>query len=308
MVGTISPSLSQGAELKLADNFYMLAQQEKTKLGSSPAVMYMQAEGKTNNLARMGSLELSEVNLRNPDKVFSDYDIDNRKFRKRRFTKTITIDKKYDINELITDPTSHIVKNLVAAQNRIIDRIIVEAATGDVLCGGPEEAGTLVSAATDGVLTVTATGGLTSAKIDEVTRNFINNDIEYERFKGSLICLTGLENSALMGQTNFISNDFTGNRPVDSSVMNSAGTYGIVYFAGSVSGGTTVATPVLPEESTTRTCVVLAPKSIAIASKLDLLSVKESSTKVNSMDITIDLWLNAMRIEGKLVQLLTTTF
>ena len=41
--------------------------------------------------------------------------------------------------------------------------------------------------------------------------------------------------------------------------------------------------------------------------KVDLLEVKESATKVNSWDITIDMWINAMRIEGKRVQIFTTT-
>lgn len=303
-----SPSLSQGSKLVLADNFYKLAQQTKTKLGASPAVMFLDPNGKTNNITRMGSVELAEVNLRNPDKQYTDYDIDNRKFTKRRFTRTIPIDAKYDVNELIADPTSHIYQNLVAANNRVTDRIIIEAAIGSVLCGGPEEAGSLVTAANDGVITVDATGGLTSAKIDEITQNFINGELSYEDFKNSMLCLTGKENTALMGQTNFISSDFTSNRPVDTGIAQQAGAYGVVYFAGSVTGGITVANPVLNESGTTRKCVVLAPKSIAISSKVDLLSVERNPNKVNTMDVTIDFWVNAMRIEGKRVQILTTTF
>lgn len=308
MVDTISPSLSQGADLKLASNFISLSQQRRTKLGSSNALVYLPSKGKTNNIARMGKLELTEVEARNPLKQFKDYDIDNRKFSKRRFTASVLLDAKQDINELIEDPTSHIYENLVNAHNRVIDRMIIQAATGSVLCGSPEEAGTLVTAANDGVLTVNATAGLTSAKIDELTQNFINNELDYEDFKGSMLCLTGLENTALMGQTNFISNDFTGNRPVDAGMVKDVGTYGIVYFAGSVSGGITVNAPILPEVSTTRTCVCLAPKSIAIASELNSLTVNPSDAHVNSKVLTIDFWINAMRIEGKRVQLLTTTF
>jgi hypothetical protein len=83
--------------------------------------------------------------------------------------------------------------------------------------------------------------------------------------------------------------------------------YDLIRFAGSVTGGAQVANPYLPEATTTRKCIVLAPQSIEVAMEIGDLSVTDNPNKVNSKDITIDLWLNAMRLEGAKVQVISTT-
>ncbi len=182
---TISPSIDQAAQLNFQESFHEMAQQTKSKLVASRAIVFMAADGKTNNMARIGRLELTEVNTRNPDKQYGDYALDNRQFSKRRFTKTIQIDAKYDINELIKDPTSDILKQLNNAKERMIDRIAVSAAVGAVLTGAPDAAPTSTSASTDGVLTVTATSGFVYATVMAITQNFINNDLPYSTFSAA---------------------------------------------------------------------------------------------------------------------------
>ena len=44
-----------------------------------------------------------------------------------------------------------------------------------------------------------------------------------------------------------------------------------------------------------------------MAMEIGDMSVEKSNEKVNSMDITIDLWINAMRTEGVRVIIITTT-
>ena len=304
---TISPSLDQGMLQNFQSSFFHLAQQQKSYLESSRAVIHLPSKGKTNNFARIGRLNLIEVNTRNPDKQYADYALDNRQLTKRRFTLTVQIDAKYDINELIADPTSDILQNLVKAKGRTIDRVIVAAAVGTVLTGSSDAALTSTSAATDGVITVDASAGLTYEKIQEVTQNFINNDLGYDMIKGTMLCITGSENTDLMSEVKFISSDYISGRPVETGMMTSAGTYMVTLFAGSVLGGITVSSPILPEGATLRDCVALAPESIAVAMEANLLGVEKSATKVNSWDITIDLWLNAMRTEGVRVQKIQTT-
>lgn len=304
---TISPSLDQGQLQNFNDSFFHLAQQKKSMLESSRAVKYLPSKGKVNNMARIGRLDLVEVNTRNPDKQYADYALDNRQLTKRRFTLTVQIDAKYDINELIKDPTSDILTQLVNAKGRTIDRVIVAAAVGAVMTGSPDAALTSTSAATDGVLTVDATAGLTYEKVQEITQNFINNDLGYDLIKGSVLCVSGAENTDLMSEVEFISSDYISGKPVEEGMMMNAGTYQVAMFAGSVTGGVTVSSPILPESGTTRSCVVLAPESVAVAMEIGKLDVEKSATKVNSNDITIDLWLNAMRTEGARVQLVSTT-
>lgn len=304
---TISPSIDQAALQNFMDSFHELAQQTKSKLVANRAIKFMASKGKTNNLARIGRLELTEVNTRNPDKQFGDYNVDNRQFSKRRFTKTILIDAKHDINELIKDPTSDILNQLNHAKERVIDRIAAAAAVGAVLTGAPDAAPTSTSAATDGVLTVVATSGFVYATVLSITENFINNDVAIETFRGSTLCVTGSENTDLMNEDKFINNDFIRGNIVDQGVADNAGMFRVEMFAGSVNGGITVVNPILPEGASTRQCIVLAPESIAMSMELADLSVTKSPTKVNSWEIQIDFWINAMRTEGVLVQIVTTT-
>ncbi len=303
----ISPSIDQGALQNFMDSFHELTQQTKSQLVTSRAIKFLPSKGKTNNMARMGRLELVEVNTRNPDKQFGDYDLDNRHFSKRRFTKTVLIDAKHDINELIKDPTSDILKQLNNAKERVIDRIAVAAAVGAVLTGAPDTAPTSTSASTDGVLTVTATAGFVYATVQSITQNFINNEVDIANFTAATICLTGKENTDLMGEDEFINSLYITGKPVENGVMEKAGAYRVAMFAGSSNGGVTVANPILPEGASTRSCVVLCPEAVAMAMELADLSVKPSPTKVNSYEITIDFWINAMRTEGVLVQIVTTT-
>ncbi len=304
---TISPSIDQAALQNFQDSFHELAQQTKSYLAASGVIKFVSSKGKTNNMARMGRLELTEVNTRNPDKQYGDYNVDNRQFSKRRFTKTIQVDAKHDINELIKDPTSDILRQLNNAKERVIDRIAVAAAVGAVLTGDPAAAPTSTSAATDGVLTVTATSGFVYSTVQSITQNFINNDVPYSAFSGAVIGITGKENTDLMGETEFINNQYISGRVVEKGVMDKAGAYRVELFAGSVNGGITVVNPILPEGASTRSCVVLCPDSVAMSMEVAIMGVEKSATKVNSWDITIDLWINAMRTEGVLVQIVTTT-
>jgi hypothetical protein len=83
--------------------------------------------------------------------------------------------------------------------------------------------------------------------------------------------------------------------------------FNVAVFAGSSTGTGTIAQPYLPETTTQRTCIALAPNSIAMAIEIGDISVEKSASKVNSVDITIDLWVNAMRTEGVKVVAITTT-
>lgn len=305
---TTSPSIDQAALLNFQDSFYNLAQQTKSKLVSTRAINFLPSKGKTNNFVRMGRIELNEVNSRNPDKQFGDYALDNRLFTKRRFTKTIQIDKKFDINELLKDPTNDILTQLNSAKERTIDRIALAAAVGSVLVGGPDTAPSSITAATDGVITVDGTGGFTFEVVQAITQNFINNELQYDDFRGTTLCVTGSENTDLMGEVEFINSLYMSSNQTDQAgVIQKAGIYNVAMFAGSSTAGGTIVQPYLPEGATTRSCVALAPMAIAMAMEIGELGVEKSSAKVNSMDITIDLWINAMRAEGARVIIITTT-
>ena len=305
---TYSPSIDQAAKLVFEQNYYMLSQQMSSKLLGSGAIEFVPSAGKTYHKTRIGKTELVEVNTRNPDKQYDDWTVDGRKFTKRRFTKTFLIDAKDDINELIKDPTSDILMTIKAAQERIVDRIAISAAIGNVTVGAPDEAGSSITAATDGVITVDASStGVTYDKVLEGTENFVNNDVPDQKWMNSIFAITGAENTDLMGEVEFINNDYMNAQPLAGKTMSNVAGYRIALFAGSQNGGISVTNPILPEGSTTRTCVLMAPGAVTMATELARLDVTKSAQKVNSYEITIDYWINAMRTEGVLVQKYTTT-
>ena len=295
---TYSPSIDQGQLQLFKDNFYALAQQTKSRLVGAGVAMFMASEGATHNFARIGRMELTAVSGRNPDKVYEDYSLDNRQFSKTRYTKTIVEDAKDDINELIADPRSDLIMQLNNAKERVMDRVIVNAVTGTVKVGASDATPTELSATSDGVVTVDASSGFTYEKYLEIRQNFINNDLDYSDFEGSVIAISGSEDTDLMGEIEFISSDYK--ETADKLRFKQ------VLFAGS-DATITASNPILPEGTTLRKCVVMAPQSVAVAMELGDLSVTPNPTKVNSYDVSIDYWIGAMRTEGVKCQIVSTT-
>lgn len=304
---TYLPEIDQAALNTFNENFYLLQQQTKSKLISGGIAKFGSPEGKTSNMGRMGRTELVEVFGRNPLKQFAEYNVDNRQYTKRRWTRSFILDAKTDVNELFKDPQSDLLTQLNYAKERVIDRMIIEAAIGNVTVGDPNGSTSIISAATDGVLTIDASAGLTYEKIQEITQNYNNNELDDDMIRGAIFAITGKENSALMGEEEFISNDYISGRPVENGFIDAAGVYRTARFAGSVNGGLTVANPVLPEASTTRSCVVMAPESVVLAMKVADLSVEKHPDYVNSKVVSIDFWIGAMRTEGAKIQKVTTT-
>nr|DAI59745.1 MAG TPA: major capsid protein [Caudoviricetes sp.] len=299
--------IDQAALTQFERNFMTLAQQKQSKLEASGVVRYLPTDGKYNTLPRIGKLELVEVNGRNPLKQYTDYSVDNRMLRKRRFTTSVLLDNKNDVNELIADPTSYIMEALIAAKNRSIDRVITSSAIGPVLVGSPNGPQEYLSAEDDGVATVDATSGVNYGTYTAVTEMFINKEIPMDMIERVKLLITGKENTALMNEDKFINNRYISARPVEKGVVNPAGVYDVILFAGSVNGGITVENPILPEETTIRHCLALAPESIAVSMELASLRVEQSSQHVNSKELTIDFWINGMRTEGARVIDVKTT-
>lgn len=212
--------IDQAALTQFERNFMTLAQQKQSKLEASGVVRYLPTDGKYNTLPRIGKLELVEVNGRNPLKQYTDYSVDNRMLRKRRFTTSVLLDNKNDVNELIADPTSYIMEALIAAKNRSIDRVITSSAIGPVLVGSPNGPQEYLSAEDDGVATVDATSGVNYGTYTAVTEMFINKEIPMDMIERVKLLITGKENTALMNEDKFINNRYISARPVEKGVVN----------------------------------------------------------------------------------------
>ncbi len=299
--------IDQAALTIFERSFMELVQQKQSRLEASGVVRYLPTDGKYNTLPRIGTLELTEVNERNPLKQYADYSLDNRMLKKRRFTTSVLLDNKDDVNELIADPTSYIMDSLIAAKKRTIDRVITAAAMGPVLVGSVNGPQSYISAEEDEVQTLDATTGVNYGTYTSITQTFINNDVPMEMIDSTKLLFTGKENTALMNEEKFINNRYIDARPVMEGTVNNAGLYNVILFAGSEDGGITVKNPILPEDGDYRYCMALAPESVAVSMKLASLRLEQSQRHVNSKELTIDFWINAMRTEGKRVILIKTT-
>lgn len=299
--------IDQAAATQFEKNFMTLVQQKQSLLESSGVVRFLPTDGKYNTLPRIGKLELVEIGGRNPLKQYTDYSVDNRMLKKRRFTASVLLDEKDDVNELIADPTSYIMDSLLAAKNRVADTVYAQAAIGPVLVGSPNGPQTQLLAENDGVATIDATSGVNYGTYTSVMQTFINKDVPMEMIGRSRLLITGKENTALMNEEKFINNNYVGSRPVEAGTVNKVGQFGVILFAGSETGGITVTNPILPEENNIRHCLALAPDAIAASAELASLRVERSNRHVNSKELTIDYWINAMRTEGARVIDIKTT-
>lgn len=302
---TLNPAIDNAKLQAFEANFMLLDQQKTSKLMSTPSISYMPVKG-VSYINRLGGTELIEVTgERNPDKRIESMSNDVRRSVTKRFTKTFIVDNMDAAINLITDPTSDLFSILGFAKERAGDRTIVEAARGSVIIGAPDTSGTSKTAAEDGVITVAGTTNFDYANVVSIIeRNFANNEVEDG---GLTLALSAQEEYKLKQDTKFLSNEYNNIKPVAGQAMNSVGSLNVVRFGGSVQGVKEYANPVLPEIGGVRYCLAMAPEAIKFGMELGALSVDKSALKVNSWEVTIDVYFKAVRTQGSRVQIITAT-
>lgn len=294
------------AQLQLFENnFERTVNQKESKLANSPAIKYMDIKG-ISNIARIDGDELTKVSGRNPDKVFSEFRVDNRKSITERYTKTYILDHMDKVINLIADPTADLYANLKEAKARAFDRLVCYTAGAPVIIGAPDEAGTTVSAEDDGVITLDATNGFTyKGVISPAITNFANNYIDCS--SGVTLVTSANEEEMLRNDDYYMNAFYSSANTVDKGKITNASGFNVVTFAGTVNGGVEIENPILEEKEGKRTNLLLAPNSIGFAMEIGDLSINKIDSKVNSYGITIDLYFKAVRLHGQKVQKITST-
>ncbi len=300
-------NLDHASLLLFEKNFERIATQKDTKLLNTPAIKHMDIKG-ISNISRIDSNELTEITNkgRNPDKVYADIRNDNRKSVARRFTKTYLVDSYDKAVKLITDPTSDLFTNLKEAKQRMTDKCIADASIASVIVGGPEEAGTAVSAEDDGVLTIDGKTNFNystviSPAITAFTNNYIDPSI------GCTLALSAQEEQGLRDDDKYMNMFYSAQKTVDTGKIVNASGFHIVTFAGTQNGINEIEMPILPENEGVRSNLLLAPGAIAFAVEVGRLECERAHGKVNSWEITIDMWVKAVRTQGKkVIKILST--
>ena len=287
-------------------NYIRVAQQTDSKLLKTPAVQHMDIKG-ISNLATIDAVELEEVTDKgsNPDKVYTEMSAKNRKSIQRRFTRTYLFDDYDKCVNLIKDPTSDLFLNLKEAFKRVTDRCIIDSAIAPVYIGKSSEAGVLTTAEDDGVITIDGKTAFNyETVISPAITAFNNNYIEAE---GVTLAISGVEEQALRDDEKYMNALYSGTNTVGKGKIENASGFHVVKFAGTQNGVSEIEHPILAENDGVRTNLFLAPNAIAFAIELGRLDCVKSATKVNSWEVTIDVWFKGVRRQGaRVIKALST--
>lgn len=302
-----SPNLDHASLLLFEKNFERLAANKDTKLLNCPAIKHMDIKG-ISNISRIEGNELVDVTSkgRNPEKQYLEIRNDNRKSKAERYTGTYLIDSYDRAVKLITDPTSDLFQNLKEARNRLVDQCIVKAATGSVVVGAPDEAGSELSAEDDGVVTIDGTSSFDYITcISPAITQFKNSYIDTN---GVTLAISAVEEEALRNDDKYMNALYSSNNTVDRGTITNASGFNVVTFAGNRQGAKKVDLPILPEsEENKRSNVLMAPKSIAFATEIGRLDCERSPKHVNSWEVTIEVYFKAVRLQGSKIIIIEST-
>lgn len=282
---------------QFSDLIHNEAQQVKARLRDKVQVKAM--SGDIFAYDRLGAIEATEQIGRHQPVNFSDIEHTRRKISRRRFVLTIPIDAS-DVRGMLLNPQGDYAQACVRAMERVFDRIVVEAMFAAVLTG--RDMGTSVAFSSDGGATVTATAGLTYAKLVEIMTGFINEDVGNDVPERLVLGVSGDEHSALMQETELVSGDFSRQYAIDKGRLTMAAGFELVPFAASVTR------PILDVTSTVRSCFAMSTRAMCVGISKEMgLKIENRPDLVETTQVQIVFDLGAVRTEGVLIQKVTTT-
>jgi hypothetical protein len=290
-------SIDQALIIQFSDLVHKVAQQKTSRL--KPHAQIKQMTGDVYAYDGLGRVEAREVSGRNVAATFDDIDHNRRKITRQRYVVNLPVDAS-DVRGALIDPESNYAEAIANAALRQYDRTIYNAAFATVLTGRDFE--TSVTAATDGVVTVDATAGLTYEKLLEINQNFMNEDVGTEQDEQIYLTITGAEHTALMKEEELISSDFNRAFVVESGRIKEAAGIRLIPFAASVPN------PIIPVVSAKRALVAASSRGICFAISKDMsIKVQERTDLIETTQVQVVFEIGAVRTEGILVQQVDVT-
>jgi hypothetical protein len=247
----------------------------------------------------LGDIEAKEIVGRVQPVEFSDMSWTRRKITRRRFALALPIDNMDSLG-MLADPNSVYVEACVRAMERVFDRVVIGALFATVYTG--REFATAVTAATDGVVTVDATAGLTYEKLLEIDQNFIDKEVGTDIPEPLTFGLAGDEHTALMQQIELTSGDYSRQYVVDKGRIQTAGGFNLTLFGGSVTN------PMLTVTAGVRDCFAMTPRAVCMGISKEMSAKVESRPDYHDLlQVVVEYIIGAVRTEGVQVQKVQTT-
>jgi len=283
--------------IQFSDHVHVLAQQMESRM--RPFVEVRPMTGDTYAYDGLGPVEASPVVGRQQPVTFSDINHLRRQIARQRFALTLPIDAA-DVRGMLQNPQGEYAKACVRAMARVFDRVVVGCLFSSVLTG--RAMSTTVTAANDGVTTVTATAGLTYAKLIEINKNFMDNDVGNDVPEQLVMGFAGNEYSALMQEVELVNDLYSQHYAIDKGRMAEAAGIKLVPFAANAPK------PVLSVASSVRACFAMSTRGCCVGmSKEFSLKVEPRPDLIEVTQVQIIFDLGAVRTEGVLVQQVNTT-
>lgn len=290
-------TVDQHLIVQFSNMMHVRAQQLKARL--RPWVKILKMDGDRYAYDGIGQVEARELTGRLNPTQFDNIEHFRRKIARRRFVVTIPMDEM-DLEGRLTDPQGEYANAVVAAMERRFDLVCYEAMFADVATGRDFE--NTISFATDGGLTVNATGGLTLAKLLEINANFIDNEVDVEGNQPVCMGITGDENTTMLQISQLTSGDFSRSYSVEKGrIVEGAGIQFIPF-------GANANKPVLAVSGGVRTSFAMVKDAIAVGISRDWkITIKDRSDYVDTKQLQITGVMGAVRTEGSRIQKVTTT-
>ena len=276
--------------------------QERMSRFEGTSILTMEAmNGKVKAIDSIGTLEAVEITGRVVGVNFDDIDHLRRQLSTKRYKLTIPVDAA-DVQDLARDPSGRYATECVNAFNRLKDRIVVNAATADVLTG--EDMSTSVDFATDGGRTVNATAGFTYTILRDIKQKQGASATGSEFGEQSLLCITDTEQEQLLAETELTSSDFGGLfKRDDNGVLVKVLGIDVVQFASATDA------PILKVATGTRDCLAFAGNAMAMgmhtAPAVEILDLESQFYQTKAVNIIAR--MGAVRREGVRVLKVQTT-
>ena len=277
---------------QFSDQVHVQAQQMKARL--RPFVEIKKVKGNDYAYDGMGDVEATEIVGRNQPTQFSDIEHLRRKIPQRRYAVALPIDPK-DLEETLLDTQSNYASSVARAIERQFDRTAIEAMFADVRTGREFE--NTVDFATDGVINIDATGGLTYDILTDMQQGFIDNEVGNDMPEQFVLGISGDEHKDLMNETNLTSGDFSRQMVVDKGSITFASGFELIKY------GASVANPMLPIVGGERIGFAMSTRAICVGIGQDINIRIDKREDLNyTTQVYADFTIGAVRTEGKLIQ------
>lgn len=284
-------------------------QQRVSLLRGSGLVIETDFEGLAKNYLSTGLAELSQVSTRNPDVVYKDPNNENRQIRFARYQGAEMYDLVADKRVLQPGFIEARLREYNYALQRLIDRVGVAAIGAARIISTPWTADpiTTTTAANDGMISLGAQT-VNYALITTLQANAQNAGATQAEVNEGYLLVSANEEALLKREQEFISNLY--NTPVPAGTRAKGLTvpsFSLMSWAGSKTGATTVAQPVLPESEGSRTCYFMLPRSLVLAYRVNKMGIFPVPNKLNSISIVVDVSVAGLVIDGHRSQAFTTS-